>query len=105
MLQSLAIQELHGDERLTILLADVVNRADIGVIESRCSLRLTLKTGESLGVFGYLVGQEFERDKAMEPGVLGFVHHPHATTAQLLYDPIVRDGLADHRRRSSGAPY
>ena len=34
MLQSLAIQELHGDERLTILLANVVNRADVGMVES-----------------------------------------------------------------------
>ena len=34
MRQSLAIQELHGDERLAALLADVVNRADVGMVES-----------------------------------------------------------------------
>ena len=64
-----------------------------------------VENGREPGVFGYFVGQEFEGDKAMEPGVLGLVHHPHATTAQLLDDAIVRDGLADHGRRGSGAPY
>jgi len=63
MLQSLAVQELHGDERLAALLADVVNRADVGMVESRRGLRFTLKTGNSLGVFGYFIGQEFQATK------------------------------------------
>jgi len=63
MLQRHAIQELHGDERLAALLADVVNRADVGMVESRRGLRFTLKTGNSLGVFGYFIGQEFQATK------------------------------------------
>ena len=30
--QSQAVQKLHGDERLSVVFSDVVNRADIGVI-------------------------------------------------------------------------
>jgi hypothetical protein len=30
VLQGLTFQQLHGDERLTILLADVVGGADVG---------------------------------------------------------------------------
>jgi hypothetical protein len=33
VLQGLAIQKLHGDERLPVLLANIVNRADVLVIQ------------------------------------------------------------------------
>src|ERR1700730_13485587 len=93
MLQSLAIQELHGDERVAALLANVVNRADVGMVESRRGLRFTLKTGKSLGVFGYFIGQEFQSHKPVQPGVFSLVHHTHPATAELLDDAVVRDGL------------
>ena len=48
MLQRHAIEKFHGDERLPVLLANVVNRADVGMIQRRCSLRFALKAGESL---------------------------------------------------------
>ncbi len=32
----------------------------------------------------------------MELGVLGLVHHAHATATELLDDAVVRDGLANH---------
>ena len=34
----------------------------------------------------------------MESGVLSLVDDTHATATELLDDPIVRDGLADHWR-------
>src|SRR5437773_12313700 len=34
--------------------------------------------------------------KAMQRSVLSLVHHTHPPTAQLLDDPVMRDGLADH---------
>ena len=34
VLQGHAIQVLHGDERLTVLLANVIDRADVGMVES-----------------------------------------------------------------------
>jgi hypothetical protein len=33
----------------------------------------------------------------MKPGVLGLVDDAHATTAEFLYDAIVRNSLADQR--------
>ena len=41
-------------------------------------------------------GQELERYKAAELGVLGLVDHTHAA-AKLLQDAVVGDCLADHR--------
>ena len=48
--QGLPFDELHGDERLTVRLADVVDRADVRVIQLR---------GEA----------HFQRDVALEPRV------------------------------------
>ena len=38
----------------------------------------------------------------MQGYVLGFVDDTHPTAAQLLYDVVVRDGLADHLRECYG---
>ncbi len=43
MLQRHAVQKLHGDECLPVLFPNVINRADIGVIQRRCGLRFALK--------------------------------------------------------------
>ena len=46
MFQSDAAERLHGDERLSLLLADVVNRADVWVVQRGGSLRFTLESAE-----------------------------------------------------------
>src|SRR5215831_21061542 len=66
------------------------------MIQCGSSLGLALKTGDRLRVMGYVLGQELERDQAAELQVLSFVHDAHAAAAQLLEDPVVRNGVADH---------
>jgi hypothetical protein len=56
MLQRHALQKLHSDERLPVLLANVVNRSDVWVIQYGRGLGLTLKAGECLRVTGNLLG-------------------------------------------------
>src|SRR5579864_8282275 len=99
MLERAAIEKFHGDERLAVFFSDVVNCADIWVVESRGSLGLTAEAGQILRVFGDIVRQEFQGHEAAEPRVLGFIHYSHATTAKLLDDAIVRDALSDHWSR------
>ena len=53
-----------------------------------------------MGGFGDVIRQKLQSDKASEFNVLGLVHHTHPTTAELLDNAIVRDGLADHWRES-----
>ena len=38
-----AVEEFHGDERLAVLLANVVDGADVGVIQRRSCLSFALK--------------------------------------------------------------
>ena len=48
MLQRLAVEKLHRNEGLAVVFADVVDGADIGMIEGGSSLRLTVEAAQSL---------------------------------------------------------
>ena len=95
VLQRHAVQKLHGDEGLAVLLADVVNRADVGMVQRGRGLRFALKTVERLRIARDIFGQEFQRDEAVQARVLGLVDDAHAAAAELFDDAVVRDGLAD----------
>src|ERR1700722_265972 len=96
MLQGHAVQKFHGDEGLAVFVADVVNRADVGMIQCRRSLSLTLKTGQGLRIASDFFRQEFESDKTVKARVFGLVDNSHASAAEFLDDAVVRDDLADH---------
>ena len=96
VLQGHAFQKLHGDEGWPSCFADLVDRADVGMVQSGSGLRFALKALEGLRVVGYIVGQELQGDEAAELGVLGLVDDAHAAAAELFDDAVVRDGLADH---------
>ena len=55
-----------------------------------------LKAGECIRVTGNVFGQEFEGDKTIQPCVLSLIDNTHPAAPELLDDPVVRDGLADH---------
>ncbi len=60
VLQRQSIQELHGDERLLATLADVVNRADVRMVEGGGRTSFTSETLQRLRVSGDVVRQELE---------------------------------------------
>jgi len=90
------VQKLHGDEGFAALPADVVNGANIGMIQRGGGLSLELKSRQRVRVSGNLFRQELEGHEAMQPRVLSFVHHAHTATTQFLEDAVVRDGSSDH---------
>jgi hypothetical protein len=96
MLEGLPFKQLHGDERALFGFADVVDRADMRVVQGRGCTRLSLETLQRHRISLGVLGKELKRNAAAEPGVFGLVHHPHATTAQLLEDPVMRS--AGHGR-------
>jgi len=99
MLQGEAVEKFHGDEGLAVLFADVVDSADVVVIERGSGLRFTLKPSEGLRVARDVLRQKFQRDEAAQARVFGFVNDAHASAAEFFDDAIVRNGLADQRGR------
>jgi formate hydrogenlyase transcriptional activator len=81
MLQRQAIQKFHGDERFAVLVVNFVDSTDVGVIQCGRCFSLAAKTFERVRVFGYLVGQELEGNKATEFDILSFVDHTHSAAA------------------------
>src|SRR5713101_2303494 len=96
MLQGHAVQKLHGNERLLTVLADFVDGANIGMIQSRGRTGLAAEAFQCLRVSRQFIGQEFEGDEAAKLGILSLVDHTHPAATGLLIDAVVRDGLADH---------
>jgi hypothetical protein len=101
VLQRHALEIFHGDKRHAILLADVVNGADIGMVQGRGRLCFALEARQSLRIAGHFVRQKLERDETVKPSVFGFVHDAHAAAAKLLNNAVVRDGLTDQQETPS----
>ena len=97
MFQREAVEKLHGDEGLAVVLADVVDRADVRMVQGGRRLGFALKTGERLRVAGNFFREEFQGDETMQAGVFGFVNHAHAAAAEFFHDAVVRNGLVNHR--------
>ena len=96
VLQGLPLQQFHGDERVPPVLVNIVDRADVGMVEGGGGLGLTLEALQRLMVLGHFFRQEFERNEAVELGVLGLVDDTHSAAPELLQDAVVGDGGAGH---------
>jgi len=98
MLQGHAIKELHGDKGAALVLADVVDGADVGMIQCRGGLRFALKAGKRLRIAGNLFGQEFQGHESVQAGIFGLINDAHAAATELLDDAVMGDGLTNHWR-------
>src|ERR1700728_30070 len=96
MLQRYAVQKLHDNERLPLVLPNFVDGADVGMVQGRSGACFAAKTFQSLRNLRDIFRQKLEGDEAPKLGVLGLVNHTHAAAAQFLDNAVVRDGLADH---------
>ena len=93
-LEGLTLEQLHGDKRPAFELTNVVNRADVGMIERGCSAGLAAESLDGLRVLGNVVRKEFQSDTAAEARVFCFVDHAHSSSAQLFQDAVVSNGAA-----------
>ena len=96
MLESDALQVLHRDEDLAVLLTDVVHSADVGMIQGGRGLGFALETRQGLGVVGHIVGQELQGHKPLETGVFSLEDHSHPTTTEFFNDAVMRDYRVEH---------
>ena len=96
VLERHAVEKFHRDEGLPVLIVNLVDGADIGVVQGGSGLRFPLKAAKSLGIFGDLVRKELQGNKAVQLYIFRLIDHAHPATAESLDDAIVRNGLADH---------
>ena len=94
--QRCAIQKFHRDELLSVMLADLVNRADIGMVQRRSRLCLSLEAHQRQGISGYVIRQKLQRDKSVQGYILGLINDTHAAATEFLDDAVMRDDLIDH---------
>src|ERR1019366_2942551 len=96
VLQRHAVQKLHDEERMAVLLPDLMDRADIGMVEGGSSAGFAAETFQCLWVLRYIVREKFKGDKSTKRDVLGLIDHSHAAATELAGDLVVGNSLADH---------
>ena len=89
MLQRPAVEQLHHEEPLAVVLADVEERADVGVIQRRGDACLALEAFDRLRIARQLRREEFDGNLPAEPRVLGAIDHSHAAAAEFFDDAVV----------------
>src|SRR5229473_1988623 len=87
MFQGLAMKKFHCDKLLTLVLTDVVNGADVWMIQRRRSLCLAPEPLKRLTIMGHANRKELERDMPMQAQILGFVNLTHTSLSDKLNDP------------------
>ncbi len=83
LLKGLAFQEFHDNEGQTIVPANFVNGANVGMVQRGGGASFALKSFQRLGIFGWFLGKKFQRDKTAQVGVFRFVDDAHPATTQL----------------------
>src|SRR5262249_33951219 len=89
-----------GDKRLAFVLAEVIYRTDVGMVEGGGRACLTLEALQSLRIFGQCFGEEFESYVPPQAQVLSLVNHTHPSTAQFADYVVMRNGLRNDGRNS-----
>ena len=77
--QRLAFEIFHHQEINAVLLADVVERADVRMIQAGDGLRFALEPLAQFGTICKMRRQNLDGDNSIEAGIAGFVDLAHAT--------------------------
>jgi hypothetical protein len=93
LLQRLPFQQLHHDEVSSLPLANIEDRADMGVIERRGGARLAQVAVDGLPILRPFFRNELQRNVAMQTGVLGLPDHTHPALADLLDQTVMQHFL------------
>ncbi len=80
--QRLSVEILHDQEVHPVLAPDVVESADVRMVQAGDRLGLALEPLLQIRVRGDLLRQALDGDGAVEAGVAGFVDLAHAACAQ-----------------------
>ena len=95
VLEGHAVEIFHDQESFASIFANIVDGADIRMIESGGGFGFTAKAFEGLAILSYIERKKFEGDKTIEARVFGFVDDAHATATKFFQDAVVGNRLAE----------
>jgi hypothetical protein len=90
--QAAALDIFHREERLAVAFADLVDRQDVRVIESRCRFGFALETLDVGRRSQSIRKDELQRDHTVQARLACLVHHAHAAPAQFTQQFVIREG-------------
>jgi hypothetical protein len=67
------------------------------VVQLRDGVGLALKSPLRVRVVSRFVGEKLQGDFTPQAHIFGFIHDPHAATAELPGNAVVTDCLSEHR--------
>src|SRR4029077_2995075 len=89
------LEVFHGNEGVAAIFADIVNRADVGMIQGRGGLRLAFESRQCLPIASQIIRKKLEGHESVEPCIFGFIDDTHPAAAELFQNAIVRNGLSE----------
>ena len=92
--QRLPVESFHHDEWLTLVLGNLMDGADVRVIERRGRPCLATESFDRTAIVGKACRQKLQRDLTAERQVVGQIHNPHAPAAKQRGQTIVAYGVA-----------
>ena len=96
--ERLPLQQFHGDKVLAVGFVDLVDRANVRVIERGSGEGFALKALAGRGIFLHFGRKEFQGHVPAQLEVFGFVDHTHSAAAELRQNAIMRNSFSDHGR-------
>ena len=81
-----AVYKFHHQITMSTRFAEVVDSDNVGVIQPRQGLGFACEPFDELPVPVLFLGQDFERDNAVQARLPGLVHHAHAAAAETFKD-------------------
>src|SRR5215467_456655 len=100
--QGLPLEQWHHDEGLAFMIAKLIDRADVGMIERGSSTRFAFESGERSGIACQFAGQELHRYLPAELKIFRPIDNSHASAPQDLKHSVVGNLLADEALGRSG---
>jgi hypothetical protein len=83
------------------VLVNIVNGANVGMVQRRSCARFTLEALDGLRIASGAFGQEFQGHVTAETRIFRAVHDSHPAATQFIENAIVRKRLTDHDPEAS----
>lgn len=96
MLQWHAVEKLHSNEKLSIVFANFVDRANVGAAEGGSRAGFATETLHGFCILRYLIWKKLKSYGATERSIFRLVDHAHTPAPEFLEEAVVRYDLIDH---------